>query len=143
MSLTNSNNNTTTTLPQPLGPGTAKIAPVTPHRSLLPASLAPPPPVPRPSLTPPPPHLMPNLHHPVSLQDLEGEVAEDILHVYLHVLGLPQTEVRVCVAVVPREAAQVGPNKGAEKSVVPISVGLGWVGLGWVGLGEIGCVGVR
>ena len=81
---------------------------------------------------------MPNLHHPVSLQDLEGEVAEDILHVYLHVLGLPQTEVRVCVAVVPREAAQVGPNKGAEKSVVPISVGLGWVGLGWVGLGWVG-----
>lgn len=49
-------------------------------------------------------HLVPNLDHAVTLQDLEGEIAQHVLHVYLHVLRLPQTEVRIRIPVVPRQA---------------------------------------
>jgi hypothetical protein len=44
------------------------------------------------------------LHHTIALDDFQRKVRQDIFQLYLHVLSLPTTEVRVRIPVVPGQA---------------------------------------
>ena len=62
--------------------------------------------------------VVPHLDNARALDDLEREVAHDVLHVHLQVLGLPRPKVRVRVAVVPRQRELLALDEAAGRALL-------------------------